>query len=211
MVVALGVAVFSPLLALREVTVTGTDRLSADEIADAVSGQLDTPLALLDLGRIERELSEFVLIRSYVTETVPPDTLIIHIVERRPVALIARGSGYDQVDPAGVVIASTADRGGYPVIDLGNQPVDGASFRSAVEVLLAMPADVMARLDTVSADTPNDVRLRLSGVSPEVVWGSPGDSELKASVLGRLLERTECTSARVINVSAPLAPTCGPE
>lgn len=211
MVALLAVAVFSPLLALRQVTVTGVERISAEQVADAVSGQLDIPLALLDFDRIEGELSEFSLIRSYVTETVPPDTLVIHIVERQPIALVARGDSYDQVDPAGVVIAASVERGGLPVIDTGGDGTDGASFRAAVEVLLAMPADVLASIDTISANTRNDVRLSLAGVAPEVAWGSGTESALKASVLARLLDQPECASAEVIDVSAPLAPICGPE
>lgn len=210
MVAVLGVAVYSPLLALREITVTGTGRLNADDVVEAVSGQLETPLALLDFDRITRELATFTLIRSYVTETVPPDTLVIHIVEREPLALIARGSGYDHVDPAGVVIASSAEKVALPLIETGTQSPAGPSFRAAVDVLLAMPAAVFDRVDTISANTPNDVHVRLVGISPVVVWGGPTDSELKASVLSRLLEREECAAAAVIDVSAPLAPICGP-
>ena len=55
----------------------------------AVDGQLGVPLALLDEDRIRTELGEFSLIRSYVTELVPPDTLLIHIVERAPIGVIA--------------------------------------------------------------------------------------------------------------------------
>ncbi len=204
----LAVAVFSPLLALRTIVVTGTDRLDVHEVTDAVSGQLETPLALIDFDRLRSELQQFTLIRSYVTETIPPSTLVIHVVERQPVGVIVRGRFFDQVDPAGVVIASSEESHGLPVITA--LPVDSPAFRAAVGALLAMPESVRTRVLSISAATPNDVRLALVDVGPGVVWGGAESSELKAEVLERLLARPECASVEVIDVSAPLAPICGP-
>src|SRR5690606_1288465 len=48
----LAVAIYSPLLALRTIRVEGTVAVSASEVADAIDGQLGTPLALLDYDRI---------------------------------------------------------------------------------------------------------------------------------------------------------------
>ena len=101
------VAVYSPILALRTITVEGTSRIDATQVQAAVAGQLGTPLALVDFTRLTEELGAFPLIRSYVTETVPPDTLIIRIVERQPVGRRAAQWLLDLVDPAGVTIASS--------------------------------------------------------------------------------------------------------
>ena len=38
---------------------------------------------------------------------VPPDTLLIHIVERAPIGVIAAADGFRLVDPAGVTIDTT--------------------------------------------------------------------------------------------------------
>ena len=60
-------AVYSPILALRTITVDGTSRIDAVEVQTAVDGQLGTPLALLDYDAITKDLTVFPLIRSYVT------------------------------------------------------------------------------------------------------------------------------------------------
>ena len=57
------VGVFSPLMALRSIEVTGTSRIQAAEVAEALDDQLGTPLPLLDLAEVKRQLSEFSLIR----------------------------------------------------------------------------------------------------------------------------------------------------
>jgi cell division protein FtsQ len=198
-------AVFSPILALRHVVVDGTQRLDAAELADAVDGQLGIPLALLDEGRIRTELGEFSLIRSYVTELVPPDTLLIHIVERSPVGVIAAPDGFQLIDPAGITIETTVARPeGYPQIELAaGEDVSGAGFRSMAEVLVALPPDVLAQVDTIAARTRDDVTLTLTGSSQRVVWGSADDSDAKALVLARLIALHHGSGPGEYDVSAP--------
>jgi cell division protein FtsQ len=211
LVILLAVAVYSPLLALRTIAIEGNHKLSTEEVLSAVDGQLGTPLALVDLGKVRTELGRFTLIRSYVTEIVPPSTLVIHLVERQAIGSIARGGMFDQVDPAGVVLGTSADTAGLPVISVGPSGSSSSAFRPAVDVLLAIPASVLRHVQSVSATTADDVSLILSGSSTSVVWGSAAQSTLKARVLTAMLARPECRSQAVIDVSAPLAPICGPK
>jgi cell division protein FtsQ len=208
--VVLAVAVYSPILALREITVDGTNRVSTEEVTAALDDQLGTPLALIDFGEIRSELAAFPLIRSYVTETVPPNTLRIHVVEREAIGTVERRGSFEQVDPAGVVVASSSERPAGPLIDVSGTGTDTAVFASAVEVLLTMPQAVLDRIDVISARTADNVRLTLRDTGSTVAWGSADDSELKGQVLARMLERPEC-AGQVVDVTAPLAPICGPE
>lgn len=199
----LAVGVYSPLLALETIEIDGTSRLDPGDLHAAVDGQLNTPLALLDFDRITEELGAFPLIRSYVTETIPPDTLVIHVVEREPVGWLANGGGFDLVDPAGVVIESAAERAaGVPLIDIAGGDSDSVAFDAAVEVLVALPDSVLAQLDTVSARTRDDVRLTLASGGAAIVWGSADDSEIKARTLAAALAQNY-PGVSEYNVSAP--------
>lgn len=198
------VAVYSPILALRTITVDGTSRVDAAAVRSAVDDQLGTPLALVDFSRITRELSAFPLIRSYVTETVPPDTLVIHVTERQPVGQLKVASGYTLVDPAGVTIqALTEAAPGVPVIDLGTAGPSSAAFASVVEVLLAMPPALLAQVSSISAQTQDDVSLVLTGVGQSVRWGSAENSTRKATLLAALISVTDPSTAGQFDVSAP--------
>lgn len=198
------VAVYSPILALRTVRVDGASRVSASDIKDAVKGQVGTPLALLDFGQLKTELAKFPLIRSYVTETVPPNTLIIHIVERAPIAVMSEGSGFVVVDPAGVTISHSAERPpALPILDTGSTDTGSTAFKSAVAVLLALPSSVLSRVDTVTARTNDDVTLVLSGVGQKVLWGSADRSAMKARVLADLISHQDPNSVVEFDVSAP--------
>jgi cell division protein FtsQ len=197
------VAVFSPILALRTVVVEGTSRIPAADVAAAVSGQLGTPLALVDMDQLHGELSAFPLIRSYTTEAVPPDTLVIRIVERQPVGQVTAGTGFELVDPAGVTIAQSAERvPGYPLIT-ADGGVQGTAFRSMAEVLVSLPAGLLATVDSISATTQDDVTLVLTGVGQQVRWGSAEDSAEKALVLGKLIAVTDASRPGIFDVSAP--------
>ncbi len=198
------VAVYSPILALRTIAIDGTARLDPAELAAAVNGQLGTPLALIDFDRMTTELSSFPLIRSYVTVTVPPDTLVIHIVERQPVGSIRVGDRYRLVDPAGVTVQEATERTpGVPVIDLGGADATSPAFASVVEVLLALPPGLLAQVDSASARTRDDVTLVLTGVGQSVSWGSADESVRKAALLAALIAVTDPARAGEFDVSAP--------
>lgn len=197
-------AVYSPLLALREIVIDGTSRVNAVEVQAALEEQMGTPLALLDFGKIETQLGAFPLIRSYVTETLPPGTLLIHIVERQPMASIQQGSQYLLVDPAGITIQESVERiPGVPLIDLAGADTSSDTFESVVEVLLALPAPLLAQVDTVTARTQDDVRMTFAGVGQQVSWGSADDSAEKAVLLAALIAQIDPGRPGLFDVSAP--------
>jgi cell division protein FtsQ len=197
-------AVYSPLLALREIRVDGTTSLDPAQIVDAIDGQLGTPLALLDEDELREQLGAFTLIRSYSTEILPPGTLIVHIVERAPIGVRVNGGSFDIVDAAGVVLSTTPQRPeGLPLIQLGDADADSAAGRSVAEVLLAMPDALRVQIDTIAASTRDDVTLTLAGSTQRVEWGSAADSEHKARVLAALLAIHGGSGPGSYDVSAP--------
>lgn len=197
------VAVYSPILALRTVVVEGTSRIPSADVQTAVAGQLGTPLALLDMDELRGSLTAFPLIQSYTTEAVPPDTLVIRIVERQPVGQVAVGSAFELVDPAGVTIAQSPEKTpGYPFIDAKGD-LQGTAFRSMAEVLLALPGGLLGTVESISATTQDDVTLVLTGVGQQVRWGSAEDSAEKALVLAKLIAVTDPSRPGIFDVSAP--------
>lgn len=205
LVLVLGIAIFSPLLALRDIQVEGTSRIDKADVIAAIDGQLGTPLALLDNQRIVSELSDFALIRSFVTETVPPGTLVIHIVEREPVAVIPAGERFALIDPAGVVVRTMTERPDeLPLVDVeGEAKAGNVAFDSVVEVLIALPDDLLERVDSVTASTKDDVTFEFRGKGQKVVWGSVELSAQKARVLDTLLGLKNASSVKKYDVRAP--------
>jgi cell division protein FtsQ len=202
--IVISFAVFSPVLALRTITITGTSRLDPAEVSSALSDQLGKPLALVDFAEITRKLADFPLIRSYTTESDPPHTLVVSIVERVPVAAVSAGAGFHSVDPAGVTVESSAERPpSLPLIELENASIKDRAFRSVVKVLLALPKSLLASVDTITATTNDDVTFVLVGAGQSVLWGSSDRSSYKARVLSALLATQNPAAHVEYDVSAP--------
>lgn len=196
------VGAYSPVMALRTIDVVGTSRIPAEEVQKALSGQIGTPLPIVDFDRIKNELSSFTLIQSYATESRPPNTLVVRIVEREPVGLLQTAGGFDLVDAAGVVLASSADRPeGFPVVNATKGP-GHAGFTAAAAVIRTLPENIRTQLDTVTAATADDVTLTLAG-GARVVWGSAEQSEYKAVVLAALMVSYPPGSVGEYDVTSP--------
>ncbi len=198
------VAVFSPAMALESIDVRGTHRLDAAQVSAAVADQLGTPLALVDVTKIEAALRAFPLVQSYSTQAVPPHTLVVTVVERTPVGVVADGSTFAVIDPAGIVVDSVATRpADLPLIDAGEASLGNRAFVSAVEVITALPASLRSRVDVITATTKDDVQFTLSGGSQSVRWGSADRSAYKARVFAALVAAQKQSANIEYDVSSP--------
>ncbi|WP_238476447.1 FtsQ-type POTRA domain-containing protein [Agromyces mariniharenae] len=204
-VAVVGIGAYSPLMALREVRVEGAQRIAADEVQGAFATLLGTPLPLIEGDQVHAALARFPLIETYATETIPPGTLVVRIVERTPVGVIDTGSGLELVDGAGVVIERLDERPpGQPLIEVEGGVAD-EGFRAVAGVVRSLPADVRSQLVRATADTADDVRLELEG-GASVVWGSAEDSSFKADVLATLMRAAPPDTVSQYDVSAPTSP-----
>ena len=205
LVAVVGVGAYSPLMALRDVRVEGAQRIPAAEVQAAFADVIGTPLPLIDSAEVHAALARFPLIETYSTETVPPGTLVVRIVERTPVGVIDTGSGLELVDAAGVVIDRPEELpAGQPLIEVDGGVAD-EGFRAVAAVVRSLPADVRGQLTGATAATADDVRLELAG-GASVVWGSAEDSALKATVLASLMRAAPPDTVSQYDVSAPSSP-----
>ncbi len=194
----------SPLMALDTIQVVGTTRLDAAAVGESLGDHLGTPLALLDEGGIRDDLAAFPLIRSYSTEVIPPQTLVVRIVERAPVGAIERGAVVDLVDAAGVVVETLPERpAGTPLIAVASADRDSLAFRSVSAVLSALPDALRGQVDVISASTRDNVTFTMTGAGHRVVWGSAERSDFKARVLAAAIAATSQGAAWEYDVSAP--------
>ncbi|MFC9560164.1 cell division protein FtsQ/DivIB [Agromyces sp. NPDC056965] len=202
LVVVVAVGAYSPLMALREVRVEGASRIPVADVQAAFDDTLGTPLPLIASADVLSALSAFPLIETYSTETIPPGTLVVRIVERVPVGVVDTGSGLELVDAAGVVIERPAERPeGQPLI-VTEDGVAGEGFRAAAAVIRSLPAEIRGQLVGASAATADDVRLELS-TGATVVWGSAEESAAKAAVLARLMVAAPPDTVGEYDVSSP--------
>lgn len=206
------VLLFTPLVAVRSITVQGTHLLTARQVEDALGPVRGRPLATVGTDEVGRLLGQFVQVKSVRARAVPPETLVVDVVERAPVALVKQGQKLLVVDGDGVVLGEARDTSQYavPVIDGSAMPMGQAVFKAVTAVLAALPADVLAQLATASAQSPDSVQLKLAD-GRSVVWGNADDRELKAKVLAALMKAGQAPQkgqapVQVFDVSTPRHP-----
>jgi cell division protein FtsQ len=198
-------AAYSPLFAVERIEVVGTATLDAGAVADALQGQVGTPLPLVDSSAVKAALVQFPLVESYTLEARPPHDLVVRIVERTPVGVIRSAAGYTVVDAAGVALSTTPDPpAGQPELQITGGTSSDA-FRAAGTVMRALPDAIRAQVTAVAATTADDVTLTLGGTGTTVVWGSDDRSAYKAFILDRLMQTRPPGQTSLYDVSSPSA------
>lgn len=199
--------IFTPLLAVEKIEVSGLTRLKEKSIINALTSQLGRTLPTVSSSDIALALKAFPLIESYSIVSLPPHTLKIQIIERQPIGVILIGDTKYLYDPAGVRIGISNGSENLPSITINGPPEKSAQFKAAIEVLLALPADLLQRVAEINAKSKDDVSLRLRGYAAQkILWGDGSNSVLKSRVLDALIINQKKTDRVTFDVSSPNAP-----
>jgi cell division protein FtsQ len=199
--------VFTPLLAVEDIRVSGVSKISEKAVVKAVNSQIGVPLPLVSSQAVAEALSDFSLIESFSIVSELPHTLHIAISERQPIAVVdIRGVSY-LYDPAGVRIGEASYKDQYPRIAVTGEPKNNKAFALAIDVLLALPADLLPRVSQIDAKSKDDVTMQLRGSSGQrIIWGDSGQSALKSKVHAALIANQKKTDRVTFDVSSPTAP-----
>lgn len=196
--------VWSPLMSVREVQVEGADRIEAGVVQEALADQLGQPIATVTEAGVAERLQAIPQIESFRLDVVPPSTVIVHLVERRPVAILETDAGASVIDAAGVVLGPVeGDAAALPRLDgveLGSE-----RFDAVATVLVSVPTEVLEATASIAAPTPSDIQLTLAS-GQTVQWGGAEQSPLKADVVAALMATQDPAAAAVLDVRAPEHP-----
>ncbi|AWE42592.1 FtsQ-type POTRA domain-containing protein [Actinobaculum sp. 313] len=210
MVVLLGwVLFFSPLLACRNVTVSGIGEDSAvteEQVKESLSAYDGTSLLRLRAGEVEDHLTNTIpLVRDATVTRDFPHTLRVRVTLREPVACLMVDGACVAIDAEGVHLDLPADSAdALPRLTLpSGQNEAGNVATLMIDVLGALDSETRGRVASVSVSSADQVTLTLTD-GATVLWGDGEDNELKAQVLGMLMKNT--TTASHYDVSVPLSP-----
>ncbi|MFD0400769.1 cell division protein FtsQ/DivIB [Kitasatospora sp. NPDC059811] len=208
------VVFFSSVLDVREVAVQGSkdEKLTADQVREAIGGIGDGPLARVDLDAVQHRVEAIPRVAKAEVWRGWPHTLRVKVVQRTAVAAVKGEDGqFTQVDAVGVSFATeAAPPEGVPVVELRlsqqAKDADGVISRAqlvqgAVSVAAGLPPEVAKRAGAVLVHSYDDIQLQLSG-GATVRWGSPEQTDRKARTLVALMAQKGSN----FDVSAPEAP-----
>lgn len=198
---------FSPLLAVKEIFVSGTERIDANQISKALQPHIGTPLPLLNEQEVAESLKGFVLIETFSATAVPPNGLQIRISERQAICVVTVSGERWLYDPAGIRIAKASSGDKLPEIVIDENPLNSLRFRNAIDVLMALPENLLDDVEFIEAKSKDDVRMSLrSSRDQRIVWGDSSESLLKSKVLQALMKNHRRAVGVTFDVSSPNAP-----
>ena len=207
LMVLVGVATFSPVLAIKEIYVTGTDRIKPELVLKALQSHIGTPLPLLDEQKVAESLASFALIESFSVTALAPNGLEVKISERQAISIVDIKGERWLFDPAGVRVAPAKSTDTLPEILISEDPRNSQRYRNSIDVLLALPEDLLDEVEFIEARSKVDVQMSLrTSRNQRIVWGDSSDSVLKSKVLEALMLNHRKTQSVTFDVSSPNAP-----
>lgn len=196
------VLLFTPVVGVRQVKVSGLRVLSERRVERAAAVSTGTPMLRVDTDAIRERVTRLPRVDTARVLLSWPSTVRVEVSERTAVAVDVVSDGFRLVDDEGVAFATVPERPkGMPELRVSGEAGDGAR-RSAVTVLGALPELVLGQVRVVEVERGDNVRLRLTR-GRTVEWGSTRLSERKAAVLPPLLTR----HGEVYDVTSPALPT----
>ena len=183
---------------IEDVKVTGVKRLTVESVLSQAHVQLGQPLMSADPHRVHDLIVALPAVRQVVVERGWPHTLLIHVSERQPVAVVPTQGRYVLVDEQGHVAGNAKVRPPHKVVIRAKPETE--AIRAALTVYAGIPSrwGVLG----LAAKTQDSVMVQLHR-NRWVLFGSDEDLALKVKVAGALLVKGN----NVINVSAPYNPT----
>lgn len=200
---AVYLAFFSSVFAVKQVSVAGAGLLTVDEVKAAAQVPLGQPLLTQDLGGVRQRIEDLPAVRSAEVERQFPDVVAVTIEERAVAFLRERDGEFDWIDPEGVSFHRTADPLPQQLVaDVAVVEDEQRLLADVATVATAVPPEVRAQVVAIQAEAVDRISLLLDE-GRTVVWGSADESPLKAEVIAALIS----VEAETYDVSAPGHPT----
>jgi cell division protein FtsQ len=187
------------VLGLRQIEVTGSVLVPAEQVQAVAAVPPGTPLARVDTSAVAARVRSLPSVASVDISRSWPHTLVIEVTERTPLAVAPSPAGFSVLDADGVVFNVVPERpSGVVLFRLtAPGPTDPAT-RSALAVYAALTPSLRSALVELVAESPDHIHLVLAE-DRTVVWGDASRSDVKATVATALL----ATDAGTIDVSVP--------
>jgi cell division protein FtsQ len=202
----------SPLVAVRQVTITGVSGPDAGRIRSALDLAARNMTTLdVRVGQLKTAVAPFPVVKDLRVSTHFPHGLQIRVLEQLPVgALVADGRA----------VAASAD--GTLLQDLGTRSLPSIVMRSlpggsqvtdhlaleALALLADTPPRLVARIAQVTDSPPHGLVVQLRS-GPSIYFGDDSDRAAKWAAAAAVLADRSSVGASYIDVTDPTRPAAG--
>lgn len=203
----------SSLVGVSDVEVTGLTTKDAASIRAAFAATAEDMTTLhVDHEAFDEVVRQFPAISSIEVETHFPHGMTIHVVERRPAALVEVDGTPTPVAADGTVLVGVRPPSGLPVLRTEKPHKDGRltdhETLRALVVVGAAPAGIPQRIESVSEGSTRGIVIELRD-GPELLFGDADRAEAKWVAAVRVLADADAQGATYIDVRLPERPVAG--
>jgi cell division protein FtsQ len=208
-------------LGVRTITVTGREQTRAAEIVAALGVREGAPLLGFDTAAARTELERLPWIRSAAVERRFPDTVLVRLTERQPMALWQTQGRFAVVDTEGKEIGKV-DPGAFRhlVVVVGE---DAPRHTQGLLALLAAEPDLKKHVTAAirvagrrwDLVLTNDIRVQLPEQEIGAAWQKLADAARRERLLDRAISQIDLRAPdrmtlRVMAAADPAPPPASP-
>ena len=176
---------------VQEILVVGRRETSRQDLLEALELSRGAPILSFDLGSAKERLEALPWVREATIERMLPDTIILNLVERRPLALWQRQGRFSLIDQMGAVILDEGlDRFSELLVVVGEEAPTHAS--RLLEILSTQPrlmtmvkAAVWVGGRRWNVRMTGDIDVRLPEKDPTSAWARLAEYDRTHRVLER--------------------------
>jgi cell division protein FtsQ len=176
---------------VQEILVVGRRETSRQDLLEAVKLSRGAPILSFDLGSAKERLEALPWVREATIERMLPDTIILNLVERRPLALWQRQGRFSLIDQTGAIILDEGlDRFSELLVVVGEGAPTHAS--RLLEILSTQPrlmtmvkAAVWVGGRRWNVRMTGDIDVRLPEKDPAIAWARLAEYDRTHRVLER--------------------------
>jgi cell division protein FtsQ len=197
----------SPVLGVRSVQVDGVTTLAADQVRETAGIEPGTPLLRVDVDGARARVARLPQVASVAVTRGWPHTVVVTVVERKPIAVVGEPGRRTLVDADGVLFdtVSGAPPAGVVRLDVASPGPGDPATTAALAAVEALSGGLRTKVAVVAAGPTGEITLTLTD-GTLVRWGGPERSERKAAALTALIEQLaheKLDPATTIDVSTP--------
>lgn len=176
---------------VQEILVVGRRETSREDLLSAVNLSRGAPILSFDLGSAKKRVEALPWVREANIERMLPDTILLNLVERRPLALWQRKGRFALIDQKGVVILEEGlDRYSDLLVVVGEEAQTHAS--RLLEILSTQPR-LMTRVKAAvwvggrrwNVRMAGNIDVRLPEKDPTKAWARLAEYDRTHRVLER--------------------------
>ena len=191
----------SPFFGVEQVLISGNEQVSAESLFAFSGISMGQNIFTVDTARVQRWLCMDPFIKTAQVAYVLPRTVKITVTERRPVAVLATGQAFVQVDDNGLVLLrlrelDTLDLpilSGISGIAPGAVPgsrIECRDMQVALTVLNTLPKQAFPAVKEIDVTDNQKIRLYIEG-GIEVRLGGSGDMAEKYLLANGIIDNAK--------------------